>query len=103
VMAKVNVAKNATDETLDDLIASISTYSNAQSKVSKVDLRARSPQLIKLKSLSESVLTVSGKKWFFERAKGEYATLLRINAGKKSQFDKAFPKERRFTKEELAK
>lgn len=103
VMAKINVAKDATDDTLDDLIASISTYSNAQSRVSKVDLRSRSPQLIRLKSLSESILTVSGKKWFFERAKGEYATMLRINAGRKAQIEKAFPKERRFTKEELAK
>lgn len=103
IMAKINVAKEATDEVLDDLISDISTYSNAQSKVSKVDLRARSPQLIKLKSLSESVLTVSGKKWFFERAKGEYATMVRINYSKKSQIEKAFPKERRFTKEDLAK
>jgi hypothetical protein len=103
VMAKINVAKNASEEMLDDLISNISTYSNAQSKVSKVDLRARSPQLVKLKSLSESVLTISGKKWFFERAKGEYATMIRINSGRKSQIEKQFPKERRFTKEELAK
>ncbi|XZF13043.1 AIPR family protein [Chitinophagaceae bacterium MMS25-I14] len=103
VMAKINVAKGANDEILDDLISNISTYSNAQSKVSKVDLRARSPQLIKIKSLSESVLTVSGKKWFFERAKGEYATMVRINSKKKAQIEKAFPKDRRFTKEDLAK
>jgi hypothetical protein len=103
VMAKINVAKDASDETLDDLISNISTYSNAQSKVSKVDLRARSPQLVKLKSLSESVLSISGKKWFFERARGEYATMIRINSSKKVQIEKEFPKERRFTKEELAK
>jgi len=103
VMAKINVAKNASEEVLDELISKISTFSNAQSKVSKVDLRARSTQLIKLKALSESVLTVSGKKWFFERAKGEYATMIRINSAKKSQIEKAYPKERRFTKEDLAK
>lgn len=103
VMAKINVAKNASEEVLDDLISNISTFSNAQSKVSKVDLRARSSQLVKLKSLSESILTISSKKWFFERAKGEYATMLRINQSRKTQIEKAFPKERRFTKEELAK
>lgn len=103
VMAKINVAKNASEEMLDDLITKISLYSNAQSKVSKVDLRARSSQLIRLKSLSESVLTVSGKKWYFERAKGEYATMIRINSSRKSQLEKIYPKERRFTKEELAK
>jgi len=103
VMAKINVVKDADEEVLDELISNISTFSNAQSKVSKVDLRARSPQLVKLKALSESVLTVSSKKWFFERAKGEYATMMRINASKKSQLEKTFPKERRFSKEELAK
>ncbi|MDR3713087.1 MAG: AIPR family protein [Puia sp.] len=103
VMAKINVAKNASEEILDELISKISVYSNAQSRVSKVDLRARSTQLVKLKSLSESVLTVSGKKWFFERAKGEYATMMRINSAKKVQLEKTYPRERRFTKEDLAK
>jgi len=103
VMAKINVAKNASEEELDELISKISMFSNAQSKVSKVDLRARSSQLIKLKSLSESVLTAGGKKWFFERAKGEYATMIRINSAKKAQIEKTFPRERRFTKEDLAK
>ena len=103
VMTKINVAKNASEEDLDELISKISLYSNAQSKVTRVDLRARSSQLVKLKSLSESVLTVSGKKWFFERAKGEYATMVRVNNKRKSNIEKMYPKERRFTKEELAK
>lgn len=103
VMAKINVAKDGSEEVLDDLISKISTFSNAQSKVSKVDLRARSNELVRLKSLSESILTISGKKWFFERAKGEYATMIRINSAKKTQLEKTYPKDRRFTKEELAK
>ena len=76
VMAKINVAKEATDEELEELISNISTYSNAQSRVSKVDLRSRNPQLVRIKSLSESIITPSGKKWFFERAKGEFNTKL---------------------------
>jgi hypothetical protein len=103
VMAKVNVAKNATEEELDELISNISTFSNAQSRVSKVDLRSRSSQLVKLKSLSESVLTPSSKKWFFERAKGEFNTIIRKNPQQKSRINREYPKERRFTKEELAK
>lgn len=103
VMAKINVAKNATEDELDDLISSISTFSNAQSRVSKVDLRSRSTQLVKLKSLSESVLTPSGKKWFFERAKGEFNTMIRKNPHHKARINREHPKERRFTKEELAK
>ena len=103
VMAKINVAKDASDESLDELITNISNFSNAQSRVSKVDLRTRNPQLIKIKSLSDSVLTPSGKKWFFERAKGEYLTMLRIHSGNKAKIEKDYPKERRFAKEDLAK
>lgn len=103
VMAKINVAKDASEEELEDLIARISEYSNAQSRVSAVDLRSRNGQLVKMKTLSESVITPSGKKWFFERAKGEFNTLVRKEPKKKSKLDKEYPKERRFTKEELAK
>ena len=103
VMAKINVAKQTSEKELDELINNISKYSNAQSKVSLVDLRSRNPQLIKLKSLSESVLTPSGIKWFFERSKGEYATMLRKAGTNKSRVKKEFPTERKFTKEQMAK
>jgi hypothetical protein len=103
VMAKINVAKHADDEELEELISNISTYSNAQSRVSKVDLRSRNPQLVKIKSLSESVMTPSGKKWFFERAKGEFNTKLRINGSNKSRLNREYPTERRFSKELMAK
>ena len=103
VMAKINVARDSSEEELEDLITKISAYSNAQSKVSSVDLRSRNSQLVKLKTLSESILTPSGKKWYFERAKGEFNTLIRKNPGNKAKLNKDSPKERRFTKEELAK
>ena len=103
VMAKINIAKETTEKKLDDLISKISKFSNTQSKVSNVDLRARSPQLVKLKALSESVITPSNLKWFFERAKGEFNTNIR-KAGKNSnKIKKDYPKERRFSKEQLAK
>ncbi|RZK05199.1 MAG: abortive phage infection protein, partial [Flavobacterium sp.] len=93
VMAKINVAKNSTEEELDDLISNISTYSNAQNKVSKVDLRSRSSQLLKIKSLSESVVSPTGRKWFFERSKGEFNTKLRIaGSSGKCRIEKEYPK-----------
>jgi hypothetical protein len=103
VMAKINVTKDATEEELDKLISDISTYSNAQTKVSKVDLKSRSLQLVRLKALSESVLTPAGSKWFFERAKGEFNTMIRKSPHQKNRILREYPKERRFTKEELAK
>lgn len=103
VMAKINIAKQNSDEELEELITNISTFSNAQSRVSKVDLRSRNPQLVRLKSLSESVLTPSGLKWFFERAKGEFNTKLRIAGSNKTRLKNEYPNERRFSKEQLAK
>jgi hypothetical protein len=103
VMAKINVAKGTSDEELEDLISNISIFSNAQSRVSKVDLGSRNPQLVKIKSLSESVMTPSGVKWFFERAKGEFNTKLRIAGSNKNRLAKDYPPERRFSKELMAK
>jgi hypothetical protein len=48
-------------------------------------------------------MTPSGKKWFFERAKGEFSTLIRKSPQHKNRINREYPKERRFTKEELAK
>ncbi|OEE59827.1 abortive phage infection protein [Enterovibrio norvegicus FF-454] len=102
VVAKINIAKTSKSKDLDVLISNISEFSNSQSRVSKVDLRSRSPKLVQLKSLSESVLPPSGKKWFFERAKGDFNTQVRKSTnGQKLKKD--FPPKKRFTKELLAK
>ncbi|ARC92511.1 abortive phage infection protein [Vibrio coralliilyticus] len=102
VVAKINIAKTSKSRDLDDLISKISEFSNSQSRVSKVDLRSRSPKLVQLKSLSESVLPPSGKKWFFERAKGDFNTQVRKSTnGQKLKNE--FPPKKRFTKELLAK
>src|SRR5690606_35839855 len=103
VMAKINVAKNTDEEKLNEFISQISIYSNAQSKVSSTDLRSRNEQLVKLKAVSESTLTPTGKKWFFERFKGEFNTLIRKNPSAQTRINNEYPKERRFSKEELAK
>lgn len=105
VMAKINVAKQSNEQEMEQLISNISEYSNAQSRVSKVDLNSRDQQLVKIKQLSDSVLTPSGIKWFFERSKGSFNTMLK-KAGTKSQKDrlkKEYPTKRRFSKEQLAK
>lgn len=102
VMAKINVAKSTRSDDLEDLISKISEYSNSQSKVSKVDLRSRNKKLIKLKTLSDTVMTPSGKRWFFERAKGDFNTQVR-KAPNSNRLKSEFPPERRFTKELMAK
>lgn len=103
VMAKINIAKDAAESDLDNLISNISKFSNMQSRVSNVDLRSKSPQLRTLKSLSDSVITPSGMKWFFERTKGEFLTKVKHAGSNGNRLKKEFPRERRFTNMELAK
>ena len=103
VMAKINVAKSDSDSELEDLISKISMYSNTQSRVSPVDLRARNPQLVKLKQLSESIQTPEGRHWFFERAKGEFNTMVRKAGSRGARIKSDYPTARRFSKEQLAK
>lgn len=104
IMAKINVAKNISEDDLNDLISNISQFSNSQTKVTAVDLKSRNPQLEKIKSLSESIITPLNNKWFFEKSKGDFSTKLRIaGPSKKRMIEKEFPKERRLTKDQLGK
>jgi hypothetical protein len=103
VTAKINVVKSEDRESLDDLISKISQYSNSQNKVSSVDLNSRSVHLVKIKKLSESITDPSGTKWFFERIRGEFNTLLRIYPNQKNQIEKNYPKSKRLSKEQIAK
>lgn len=103
VMAKINVARDVTEDGLDSLISDISRFSNSQTKVSNVDLSSRSPQLNKIKALSDSIVTPSGRKWFFEKSRGEFNTKLRIAGSNKARIEKEYPKNYRFTKEQLGK
>lgn len=102
VTAKVNIAKKSSDDELEDLISNISKFSNSQTKVSIVDLRSRNSQLGKIKILSESILTPSSRKWFFEKSRGEFSTMLRMNSNRKN-IEKQYPRDRRLSKEQLGK
>jgi len=103
IMAKINVARDVSEEGLDSLISDISRYSNSQTKVSNVDLSSRSPQLNKLKAISDSIVTPSGRKWFFEKSRGDFNTKLRIAGSNKARIEKEYPNNYRFTKEQLGK
>ena len=103
LMAKINIARDLSDEDLNDLISNISLYSNTQSKVSKVDLKSRNPQIDKIKALSNSIVTHDGSKWFFEKARGEFSTMVRLAGGNKKRIEKEFPRSRRLTKVDLGK
>nr|WP_240923628.1 AIPR family protein [Psychromonas sp. SA13A] len=103
VMAKINVINQNKPNDLDDLVSKISRFSNTQSRVSNVDIRSRSPQLVAIKQLSESVTTPTRRKWFFDRVKGDFNTKVKLAGSKATQIKKDFPPAMRFSKEQLAK
>lgn len=103
VTAKINVVQSDNPEVLDELISKISQYSNSQNKVSSVDLNSRSVHLVQIKKLSESITDPSGTKWFFERIRGDFNTLIRKNPRQKTHIEKTYPKSKRLSKEQLAK
>ena len=103
VMAKINIVKGGDDNELEDLISNISRYSNTQTKVSNVDLKSRNRQLVTLKQLSDSVVTPSGIKWFFERSRGEFNTKVRLAGSNAARIKRDYPTQKRFSKEQLAK
>ncbi|WP_210487265.1 AIPR family protein [Rufibacter aurantiacus] len=102
VTAKINILKTDSAEDLEELISSISLSSNTQTKVTSVDLRSRNPHLLRIKELSLSYIARDGKKWFFERAKGEYFTHLNTVSNRRAA-EKEFPKDRKLSKEQIAK
>jgi hypothetical protein len=104
VMAKINVIESMKESEIDDLISNISKFSNTQTNVSAVDLRSRSRELVELKRISKSVPSPSGKKWFFERSRGEFNTMVRMaGASGASRIKRESPTDRRFSKDHLAK
>jgi len=104
VMAKINVVRDLKTKEVDTLISNISQFSNTQSLVTPIDLRSRNKELVELKKLSGSVVTPSARKWFFERSRGEYSTAMKLAGSKGAgRFKRDQPKERLFTKDQLAK
>ena len=102
LMAKINIAKNVSEEELNSLISDISKYSNTQTKVSNVDLKTSNRELKLIKRMSTSVTAPNGNKWYFDLAKGEFDTLVKLK-GNKKKLDKEYPKHRRFTKDLLGR
>ena len=101
LMAKINIAKDVSIDEMNELITNISRYSNTQTKVSKVDLKTSNNELKTIKKLSRSIFPPNQNKWFFDLQKGEFTTLAKLNNKKK--FEKEYPKQRRFSKEQLGK
>jgi hypothetical protein len=104
VQAKLTVVPT---EAFEEMVPLISRYSNTQNKVSEVDLGANNAFQIGVERISRKLWAPGEQwKWFYERARGSYQTE-RAKAGRTSasreKFDREYPGDKRFTKEDLAR
>lgn len=95
----------------DEMVSNISKYANTQNKINNSDLLANSRFMSDLEKFSRDtwIPTHDGRKaeskWYFERARGQYAVdLNRRKRGKEqNEFKKQYPSDKVITKVDLAK
>lgn len=104
VQAKVTVIERSQ---FDTLVPLISRYSNSQNKVSEVDLRANHPFHVGIERASRKTWAPGEQSmWFYERARGSYQTKKAaegLTPARKRDFEKRYPPDQRFSKEDLAR
>jgi hypothetical protein len=96
---------------VDEIVPLISRYSNTQNKVTAADFSANDSFHVRVEELSRTIWapaadgTQKQTRWFYERARGQYADEL-IRAGtpaRQGQFKIASPPTQKFGKTDLAK
>jgi hypothetical protein len=94
-------------ENLDAMVAAISRFANSQNTVQPADFSANDPFHVTVETLANNTwLPDQSGRWFYERARGSYGAAelkASFGAGEKRRFAKETPKERRFSKTDLAK
>lgn len=95
------------DASLDEMVSAVSRSANSQNTVQPADFSANEPFHVAVENLANNVWLPDGSgRWFYERARGSYgaaelASLVR--AERSRRFARETPKDRRFSKTDLAK
>ena len=94
-------------ENLDAMVAAISRCANSQNTIQPADFSANDPFHVAVENLANNTwLADQSGRWFYERARGSYTAAeyrASFRAGEKRRFASETPKERRFSKTDLAK
>ncbi len=108
VQAKITVVP---PERLDQIVPLISRYANSQNRVTEADLSSNDPFHVAVEELSRTTWapatdgTQRQTRWFYERARGQYADALGREAtpARQRAFKQQNPTNQKFTKTDLAK
>lgn len=98
-------------EHLNEIVPEISRFSNTQNKVTVVDFSSNDPYHVELEKVTRTLwapaVEGSGQetKWFFERARGQYADALNRErtTAKQRAFKIQYPTRQKFLKTDVAK
>ncbi len=97
-------------ELLEEVVPKISRYANTQNKISETDFFSSHPIHLVLQRISRQLSapaksgSLSGSKWFYERARGQYRDKLAYGTpAERRRFELEFPYDQRIEKTDLAK
>ncbi|MBT4700664.1 MAG: AIPR family protein [Rhodospirillaceae bacterium] len=97
-------------DNVEDIVPKISRYANTQNRISEADFFAGHPFHVELERMSRRITAppraghIHGSKWFYERARGQYADKRAYGTGaQKRKFETEYPKDQVITKTDLAK
>lgn len=107
VQMKLSVIPTETSETV---VPKISEYANTQNRVNAADFFSNHPFHIRVEEFSRRIWAPAQRgaqretKWFYERARGQYADAQsKLTPGEQRRFKAEYPKNQMFTKTDLAK
>lgn len=103
VPMKINVVCD--EEHYKEVIKAISTCANSQTPIKESDFESGDELLKTLEKISRTeIVPKTGKKWYFERMRGQYGNERNLLTGyDKKIFEEQYPKERVITKTDVAK
>lgn len=107
VQMKLTIVK----ENDPDFVRNIAKFANSQNKVTSADLNSNHPYYTRIEEFSRKIYApaVNGNPyqelWFFERARGQYEQpMIKMTTKKqRDDYQKIRPKDKKFTKTDLAK
>lgn len=107
VQMKMVVINNEQSEVI---VPKISEYANTQNRVNVADFFSNHPYHIRMEEFSRKIWAPATKgnlrdtKWFYERARGQYADLQsKLTVAEQKRFKIEYPKQQMLTKTDLAK
>jgi AIPR protein len=97
-------------ERMEEMVPKISRYANTQNKINEADFFSSHPFHVMLEQISRRLMAppkpgfLSGSKWFYERARGQYRDQLAYGtSAARTKFEHEFPNDQTIDKTELGK